>query len=65
MSKLQLNHINEGEIFFRGQHPDKRTGKEWVKFMNNKFGLNWGIGKRELKKLAEKETKKTKKKVKR
>jgi len=54
MSKLQMNHLNEGEIFFRSQHPDKRTGPEWVRFMNKKFGLTWGIGKRELKKREEK-----------
>lgn len=51
MSKVQLSHMNEGEIFFRGQDPDTRTGKKWVADMNRKFPeLNWGIGKRERKK---------------
>lgn len=51
MSKLQMNHLNEGEIFFRGQDPDKRNGKQWVAFMNRKFPeLNWGVKKRDRKK---------------
>ena len=51
MSKVHLSHLNEGEIFFRGQHPDKRTGKQWVAFMNRRFPeLNWGIKKRDRKK---------------
>lgn len=49
MSKIQMSHNNEGDIFFRGEHPDKRTGKQWVKDMNAKYNLNWGIKKRDRK----------------
>jgi len=30
------------EMFFRGEHPDKRSNKEWVAYMNNKYPhLKW------------------------
>jgi hypothetical protein len=51
MSKVHLSHLNEGEIFFRGDHPDKRTNKKWVSDMNEKYPeLNWGVKKRDRKK---------------
>ncbi len=28
-------------IFFRGEHPDKRTDKQWVSYMNKKYGFKW------------------------
>lgn len=64
-TKTMILQNNEGEEFFRHSHPDKRTNKEWVQFMNRKWGFTWGIGKRELKKLEEKIAKKktVKKKV--
>lgn len=38
------------EMFFRGEHPDKRSGKEWVAYMNKKYpDLNWGIRKKDRK----------------
>ena len=50
MSKLQMNHNNEGEIFFRCDDPDKRTGKQWVADMNRKFPeLEWGLSVKEKK----------------
>jgi|DEB19_MinimDraft_3_1074340.scaffolds.fasta_scaffold382984_2 hypothetical protein len=51
MSKVHLSHLNEGEIFFTGRHPDTRTNKKWVADMNKKFPeLNWGVKKRDRKK---------------
>lgn len=62
-TKTMILQNNEGEEFFRHSHPDKRTNKEWVQFMNEKWGFTWGIGKRELKKIAKKKAaKKTGKK---
>ena len=43
MSKLQMNHNNEGEIFFTGRHPDKRTNAQWVRIMNRRFGFDWPV----------------------
>ena len=40
----KIERINAGDdsIFFRGEHPDKRTPKEWVKYMNKKYPhLKW------------------------
>ena len=53
-TKTMILQNNEGEEFFRHSHPDTRTNKQWVQFMNEKWGFNWGIGKRELKKIAKK-----------
>jgi uncharacterized membrane protein YcgQ (UPF0703/DUF1980 family) len=37
-----LKGLNGEEFFFRGQHPDKRTDMEWVKYMNTKYpNLKW------------------------
>ena len=36
-----LKGLNGEEFFFRGQHPDKRTDKEWVAYMNKKYGFKW------------------------
>ena len=37
-----LKSISGEEFFFRGQHPDKRTDMEWVKYMNTKYPhLKW------------------------
>ena len=37
-----LKSLSGDEFFFRGQHPDTRTDKEWVKYMNNKYPhLKW------------------------
>jgi uncharacterized membrane protein YcgQ (UPF0703/DUF1980 family) len=37
-----LKGLNGEEFFFRGQHPDKRTDMEWVKYMNKKYPhLKW------------------------
>jgi hypothetical protein len=37
-----LKSISGEEFFFRGQHPDKRTDMEWVKYMNSKYPhLKW------------------------
>ena len=37
-----LKGLNGEEFFFRGQHPDKRTDMEWVKYMNSKYPhLKW------------------------
>ena len=37
------------DIFLRQQHPDKRTNLQWVKFMNKKFDLHWGMRKKDIK----------------
>ena len=37
-----LKGLSGEEFFFRGQHPDKRTDMEWVKYMNKKYPhLKW------------------------
>lgn len=37
-----LKGLNGEEFFFRGQHPDKRTDMEWVRYMNKKYPhLKW------------------------
>lgn len=51
-TKTMILQNNEGEIFFRRDHPDKRTNKEWVRDMNKKWGFQWGIKKRDRKKLG-------------
>ena len=38
-TKTMILQNNEGEEFFRHSHPDKRTNKEWVQFMNEKWGF--------------------------
>ena len=59
MSKLQMNHNNEGEIFFSGRHPDKRTNAKWVADMNRKFPeLEWGLSVKEKKAKRKKAAKK-------
>lgn len=37
------------DIFIREQHSDKRTNLQWVKFMNKKFDLHWGMRKKDIK----------------
>lgn len=39
--KQSVIHAGNDSIFFRGQDPDNRTPKEWVKYMNKKYGLKW------------------------
>ena len=37
-----LKSLSGERFFFRGQHPDKRTDKEWVAYMNKKHPhLKW------------------------
>ncbi len=37
-----LKSLSGEEFFFRGQHPDKRSDKDWVKYMNKKHPhLKW------------------------
>ena len=58
MSKVQMNHNNEGDIFFTGRHPDKRTNAQWVRDMNRKFPeLEWGLSVKEKKVLRKKKSK--------
>ena len=47
---IKFKPILGEDLFIRSQHPDKRTGLQWVKLMNKQYGLNWGIRKRDIKK---------------
>lgn len=31
------------DIIFRGEHPDKRTDKQWIKWMNRTHKTNWKV----------------------
>lgn len=58
-TKTMILQNNEGELFFRGDHPDKRTGPQWVKAMNRKYPeLEWGMRVREKKEKRKKEERK-------
>jgi len=39
------NLHSEGDYFFRGQDPDKRTARQWVIDMERKHGYKWSNGK--------------------
>jgi hypothetical protein len=48
MNKVNTKSVSKSlpshgdEMFFRGQHPDTRSPKEWVKYMNKKYPhLKW------------------------
>ena len=39
-----LKGLNGEEFFFRGQHPQymvEKSDKEWVAYMNKKYGFKW------------------------
>lgn len=39
---VESNVLDGDGIFFRGEHPDNRSPKEWVKYMNKKYPhLKW------------------------
>ena len=41
-TKYSEKVFNADTMFFRGEHPDKRTNKEWVRYMVNKYPeLDW------------------------
>ena len=52
-SSKNYNYIKSlgGEtMFFRGEHPDKRSNAEWVKYMVNKYPeLDWMSTKKKAK----------------
>ena len=53
MKTTLLIQLDEGKDFLRGEHPDKRTSREWIRVMNERFpDLNWGVSQRELKRRA-------------
>jgi len=55
MKQTLIIQINEGKEFLRGEHPDKRTNKQWVKEMNIKFPeLQWGLLQKEKKEIKRK-----------
>lgn len=41
VKKEKVISAGSDSMFFRGEHPDKRSPKEWVKYMNKKYGLKW------------------------
>jgi hypothetical protein len=40
-STKYIKSLGGESMFFRGEHPDKRTDLEWVKYMNKKYGFKW------------------------
>ena len=46
MSKTKVAKVKQitagsDSFFFRGEHPDKRSDKQWVAYMNKKYGFKW------------------------
>lgn len=55
MKQTLIIQTNEGEDFLRGEHPDTRSNRQWIQFMNKKFpDLQWGMKQREKKLLKKK-----------
>lgn len=51
MSNQATTSMGPKPIVFRGEHPDKRTDKEWVKYMCKKYPeLGW-MSAKQLKKI--------------
>jgi hypothetical protein len=41
VKKVKLIQAGSDSMFFRGEHPDNRTDKQWVAYMNKKYGFKW------------------------
>jgi len=50
-SARYLKSLDGETMFFRGEHPDKRSNAVWVKYMINKYPhLNWMGSKKKINK---------------
>ena len=41
VKKQKVILAGSDSMFFRGEHPDQRTDKQWVTYMNKKYGTKW------------------------
>jgi hypothetical protein len=49
-SKSYLKSLGGETMFFRNEHPDKRSNVEWVRYMVNKYPeLDWVSSKKKAK----------------
>ncbi len=41
VKKVKQVQAGNDSMFFRGEHPDQRSDKQWVAYMNKKYGTRW------------------------